>query len=181
VAGGISCTSNLSIAGNITYTGTLTGPTLANSSYCVANVYSATSFPANTTTDLVWGALSLNTSDITHTTNTAIFSFANAGIYQVSFSLIQTTNTGTPYTFVSLMRSTNSGSTWSAYTGQGSYNTYSWNFSFTFNLVSIAAGDQWKLSLWTNAIVSFEDVCGPHGLGQAGSIPCSYVQFNRVA
>jgi hypothetical protein len=180
VGGGISCASNLNVAGNITFLGTMTGATLANASYCLAPLYAAVSLSAGTT-DLSWGALTLNTSDITHTSNTGIFSFANAGIYQVTFSLVNSNASGTPYAFVSLQRSTNSGSTWSALCAQGGYITYSYPFNYTFSLVSIAAGDQWKLVLYNNASITLQTTTGTQGIGQAGSVSVSYVHFHRVA
>jgi hypothetical protein len=177
VAGATTCLSSLNVVGNLTILGSITTPGIFTSSYCSATLY-GTSITGTSANDLTWGALTLSTSDITHSANSATFTFANAGIYDVSYSLATYTGS-TGVGSVSLMK--NVSGTWTAQCVQSATLSSQTNLTFTFTLVSISAGDQWKLSLYDSGPgVTLINTCGVQGTGQVGSYPISFVKFHRV-
>ena len=178
--GPVSCTS-LTMTGGTGNFGPVSCTTLSATSYgsyCTAPLYT-TSFANGTQTDIAWGAIA-GTSDITHTTNTAAFIFANAGHYLVTVAMM--TNTGSSYQLsITLTRSTNSGSTYTSQAVQGTYVSTYCGTCIVYPIVSVSASDYWKLSLYQNGgTQTFSITCGLGGGGASGSIPCSYVNFTRV-
>ena len=83
---------------------------------------------------------------------------------------------------MALQRSTNSGSTYTNQAVQGTYVSNYQGLCQTYPVIAVSAGDYWKLSPLPNlGTVTFIVTCGLAGGGQSGTIPCSYVNFTRIA
>jgi hypothetical protein len=147
-------------------------------SYCTAPLYT-TSFANGTQLDIAWGA-STGTSDISHTTNSSSFGFASAGKYLVTVAMMSNTGPSSYVLAISLMKY--NGTTYVAQAVQSAYFQTWTGACFTYPVVAISAGDSWKLQLYQNGgTQTYATVCGYAGGGQQGSIPCSYVNFVRIA